>query len=763
MQIGMRQMPSGTVEWFAAACRGGELTRTGLARELCEREGLVDHVGRPCPASARKLLPKLADALGLRLPEALDLDLDPHARPATDFPDSDVACTLRELGPVSLAPVAGTADRRRWEAMIETHHPEGWRRPPGGQVRYWIRSERHGVLGGVGFAAAGIQLGPRDRLVGWSADARLANVGRVVHNNRFLLLPGVRVHGLASRVLRMATAGVAGDWETGYGVRPVLAQTFTGPGMSGPGYRAAGWRCCPELASGRRSGVRRAVWPRPLSEGWREVPRRGPERVPGWSGSMHDEGGWAGREYGRSPHPDGRVRRRIAAMGAAWTRRLGERLPAIFPGRAEQAAAYRLLSNGAVTMEHVLESHFEQTVERCRAERLVLAVQDTTTLNHDGLSGTSGLDGPGGGGKGTSGILAHVGVAVNAAGRPLGMFAADADLRQDPEKDSVRWTDGLDRAQELARACPDTRVVTVCDREGDFWEMVSRAEETGAALLVRASRGAKRRVAPAPGGDEDLWEHVLGTDPVGARKVEVPACGGPNRRKGRTARTVLRCVEVDLLPPKDRKGDPPVRMTAVSAPGEDPPRRLAGRKAGGDGGPLHWMLLATEGGAGIETARTVLRWYGLRWRTGRFLHALKQGTRTGDRRLDHADDLRKCLAFDAITAFRVWDLSLLARGRPDDPATRHVTREDVTALCALAARHGFKAPRGPPDMTVARFVVLAAGLAGFHPSRRQPLPGTRKLWEGVKLLSSAVTAIQAMRDWDGSETEEEDTESSVMD
>ena len=84
-----------------------------------------------------------------------------------------------------------------------------------------------------------------------------------------------------------------------------------------------------------------------------------------------------------------------------WTWRpgcLGVPLPAIFPGRAEQ------------------------TVARCRAERLVLAIQDTTTLNYDGLSGTSGLDDLGGGGKGTSGILAHVGVAVNGAGRPLGAF-----------------------------------------------------------------------------------------------------------------------------------------------------------------------------------------------------------------------------------------------------------------------------------------------------------------------------------------------------
>ncbi len=616
----------------------------------------------------------------------------PHAPPAPDFPDSDVACALRDLGPVSLAPVTDAADRRRREAMVGTRHPEGWRRPPGGQVRHWIRSERPGILGGVGFAAAGIQPGPRDGAVGWSADARVANVGRVVHDNRFLLPPGVRVKGLASRALRLATARVAADRAAACGVRPVLAQTFTGPGTSGTGCRAAGWRCCPEPTSGRRSGVRRAVWLRPLSEGWREVLRRGPERGPGWSGSMHDGGGRAERECGRSPHPDGRVRRRIAAMGAAWTRRPGESLPAIFPGRAERAAACRLPSNGAVTMEHVPESHFERTVERCRAERLVLAVQDTTTPDHDGLSATRGLDALGGGGKGTSGILAHFGVAADGAGRPLGSFLADADFRQDPERDSVRRTDGLDRARERARACPDARVVTVCGREGDSRELLDRARRTGAALPVRARRGARRRVALPDGGGADLRERVLGTEPVGRRRVEVPARGGPHRRKGRTAKTVLRCVEVDLLPPKGRPGDPPVRMTAVSALEEDPPRRLAGRKAGADGGPLHRMLLTTEGGAGVGTARTVLRWHALRWRIERFFHALRQGTRIEDRRLDAACDLRKCLAFDAVTAFRVRDLSLPARERPDDPAAWHVTRQDVTALRALAARHGSASP-----------------------------------------------------------------------
>ena len=766
MQIGMRQISAGTVEWFRAACNGGDLSRSALARELCRKENWFGGVGRLCLSSARKLVPRLAKELGVRLPEAEAMEFAPHVRPAPDFPTSSVACLLRELGSLSLAPVASGEDRRRWEAMIETHHPEGWRRPPGGQVRYWVRSERHGLLGGIGFTAAGIQLGARDEVIGWSADARVAHIGKVVCNHRFLLLPGVRVKGLASRVLRLATGRIGADWSAAYGERPVLVQSFTGPGQSGLSYRAAGWKCCPKRTSGRRSGVRRAVWLRPLVEGWREVLCAQPARVLGWSGSMYCAGGWAAREYGRSPHPDGRVRRRIAQMGAAWEHRPGEHLPSIFPGRAEQTAAYRLLSNDAVTMDHILDSHFEQTVERCCAERRVLAVQDTTTLNYEDLSKTSGLDELGGGGTGSAGILAHFGVAVNAVGRPLGMYTVDTDFRQADAKDSVRWVDGLERAQELARACPDSRVVTICDREGDFWELLSRAEQTGAALLVRASRGAQRRVALASGGDAELWEHVLGTEPVGERKIEVPGRGGPNRRRGRTAKLTLRCTPVDLLPPKDRESEPPVRMIAVSALEEDPPRRpaLPASKAGKPKNqPLHWMLLTTEGQADLDTARTVLRWYELRWRIERFFHALKVGTRIEDRRLDEADDLRKCLAFDAITAFRVWDLSLLARERPDDPAGRHVTEADIQALCALASHYGFKVPRGPPEMTIAGFVVLTGGLAGFHPSKRQPLPGTQKLWEGVKFLSQAVVGIQAMLEWNRRKPKGEDPESRVID
>ncbi len=351
-------------------------------------------------------------------------------------------------------------------------------------------------------------------------------------------------------------------------------------------------------------------------------------------------------------------------MGAAWMQSSGASLPIIFPGQAEQRAAYRLLSNDGVTMEHILDSHTEQTVERCGAEQLVLAIQDTTTLNYAGLVATQGLDDIG---SGNWGLRMHVGITVNAAGRPLGLFMTNADLRQAEGKDSRRWVLGLERAGELARACPRTRVINVCDREGDFWQLLAHADRAGQELLVRTPShhedmgGVQCRVVLPDGGDADLRDHVLRSEPVGLRTITVPARGGLHKRKERVAKLTVRCLPVTLLPPGDFSTDPPVSMLAVSACEETPPASVRGR-AGRRGGPLRWILLmlsddAGPGAADPDCATAVLDWYALHWKIEHFFSTLKQGTCIEGRRLDQADDLRKCFAFDAITVFRIWDLS----------------------------------------------------------------------------------------------------------
>ncbi len=383
-----------------------------------------------------------------------------------------------DLGPVALVVAGSREERRRWDAMMRAWHP------PGAQIRYWVHSAGYGILGGIAFSAASWHQKARDEWIGWDVCARARNLQRVLCNHRFLLIP--RVHGLASAVLRLAREQVVADWQAQYAVAPVLAYTYLEKGRGGGSYAAAGWEHCPGLSRGlpdrQAAPVEpKSVWMKPLSEGFREVlcareaatiPPPRPVFLP--PGNAH----WAEREYARCRHPDGRVRARIVAMGRAWTTHLRASLPVLFPQPTERRAAYRLLSNEQVEMAHILEPHQASRVERCAAEPLVLAVQDTTSLNYHGRQQTEGLVSIGGRGQGAQGIRAHFGLAISETGRPLGVYAMAAGFRRtdrsvqegDPGfgKESRRWLDGLERAREVSQACPHTRVVTVCDREGDL-------------------------------------------------------------------------------------------------------------------------------------------------------------------------------------------------------------------------------------------------------------------------------------------------------
>ncbi len=144
---------------------------------------------------------------------------------------------------------------------------------------------------------------------------------------------------------------------------------------------------------------------------------------------------------------------------------------------------------------------------------------------------------------------------------------------------SGRWTDAFASAAELAAACPRTRVVSVCDREGDMWELLpegcgSAAADGGAGLLVRASRPDRRRALTEDGGAEDLFARTEGPVAVAGKTIDIEACGGPRRRGARKGvRLEAPAGFVGPVPPTDLpKGAPPLRMPAVRVTEPRPPK-----------------------------------------------------------------------------------------------------------------------------------------------------------------------------------------------
>jgi hypothetical protein len=187
-------------------------------------------------------------------------------------PRTTVASTLSEVKHLQFIPVISKDDSVLWREMIERLHYIKTTRLFGAQLRYlvygdetlpgtldFLRStngvtDRHWsarykdvergkyLVAALGFAAASWRLSSRDDFIGWSDNAREANLKLVVNNVRFLILPWIKIKNLASRLLGGIVQQLPMDWEARYAYRPVLLETFVHlDRFNGTCYPAANW------------------------------------------------------------------------------------------------------------------------------------------------------------------------------------------------------------------------------------------------------------------------------------------------------------------------------------------------------------------------------------------------------------------------------------------------------------------------------------------------------------------------------------------
>jgi len=117
-----------------------------------------------------------------------------------------------------------------------------YKRPFGCHLQYFIKSDQ-GILGSVLFAGAAKSMTGRDRWIGWTKNQRLSNLGWIINNTRFLILPWVKVRYLASHVLGQIARRIGHDWQDRWGYEPLLMETFVDPQRyAGSCYKASNWQ-----------------------------------------------------------------------------------------------------------------------------------------------------------------------------------------------------------------------------------------------------------------------------------------------------------------------------------------------------------------------------------------------------------------------------------------------------------------------------------------------------------------------------------------
>lgn len=220
-------------------------SRRQLSRELCEVWNWVQPNGALRDMVCRGAMLELERAGHIALPPVKWRPPNPLAvrsRPKpVEIDATPIECSVRDLGPLEFRRVRRTAEEPLFNALIEEHHYLHYAQPVGEQLKFMVFAGTRPVAC-LAWSSAARHLGPRDRFIGWSAEARRRNIRFIAYNSRYLILPWVQVKCLASHILGRMAKLVAQDWERVYGHPVYYLETFIDPQRwRGTCYRAANW------------------------------------------------------------------------------------------------------------------------------------------------------------------------------------------------------------------------------------------------------------------------------------------------------------------------------------------------------------------------------------------------------------------------------------------------------------------------------------------------------------------------------------------
>ena len=145
-----------------------------------------------------------------------------------------------------------------------------------------------------------------------------------------------------------------------------------------------------------------------------------------------------------------------------------------------------------------------------KSEDTILAIQDTTDLNYSKIKDCEGLGSIGKNQTGTEakGLKLHSSFTVDIKGLPVGILEAKcyapdpskvkrkkSEKRNTPiqEKESYRWMEGYIECVRVSKLIPDTRIVSVMDREADMYELFEEVNRNKncVPVLIRAQHNRR--------------------------------------------------------------------------------------------------------------------------------------------------------------------------------------------------------------------------------------------------------------------------------
>lgn len=169
--------------------------------------------------------------------------------------DTLLSATLKNVKQsIYIEQVSQTPKEILWNQVVKDYHYLGYGKTIGPRRKYLIWLDDR-LVSAISFKQGVYRSGSRDRFVGWNEEERKKFLPHVLDNNRFLILPWVRIKNLASFILALSIRAVRADWTLVYHKEPYLIETFVDQNrFAGTCYRAANWKYIGESSGYQKSG-----------------------------------------------------------------------------------------------------------------------------------------------------------------------------------------------------------------------------------------------------------------------------------------------------------------------------------------------------------------------------------------------------------------------------------------------------------------------------------------------------------------------------
>lgn len=405
------------------------------------------------------------------------------------------------------------------------------------------------------------------------------------------------------------------------------------------------------------------------------------------------------------PFCDKRLKNRAIKIANSFYKNPFSSPPKMFNSWKELKGFYRFLDSDSINHDNLIKNHCENTKEVIQECKVILAIQDATTIIIKKKEEIKGFYPVGA----SNGLIVQNTIAVDPnqnSPKIIGLLdqhihhRKQKNERTQEDRESFLWFKGIHALKKQK-----FQIIDVMDRGADAAIVMHESKKYEHDFIVRAKQVRSL--------SDDNFKHLIDFSrqlkPTGRIKTKVR-----KNNKNSLLEFNISFSKVNLPPPKYNKDIGITHCNLVFV------EETIDSKE-----PISWLLLTSLDVNNFKDAIQVVEYYKQRWIIEEYHKCMKTGFKLEETQLRTLKRLEALLAFVSISAIKLLEIRDLAKNKSKENAVKYIDKEDINIIKAY-----FKIE--DKEINISQFLIYIARMGGFLARKSDGNPGWITIWRGFK-------------------------------